>query len=197
MKKLFLSLLSCLCMSACFSPQPDPLVYRYGLGSINLHASHYPARGSLWIPPAESASFLEGEKIPYTRADGEFGYYAKHAWIAPPAELIREQLQQTLQKTSAFRAVSTSPLNAQWLLKIKLQQLSRDYGARAHNHIRIAMSSTLLRLPSYRIVAEHHWVWDTPMSSHHAPVAAGIKAMQEGMKRLVKEIAMAALRDTN
>ena len=165
---------------------------RYRL--LGVHAS-VPAPGRapvvVRLLPVDAPQGFDTAAMVYSPAPQRIMHYRDNSWVAPPADLVREALAQTLRRQTWIAAVETDavPAAPDWTLHCGLERLEHDLRG-ASGEVRLAMDCQLVRGVDGDLVA--HWRTDASMhlstndAAHYAEAAQTLldAALRTGMERM-------------
>ncbi len=141
-----------------------------------------------------AAPGLGGTAMLYSAQPGQIEPYRDSRWVAPPADLIRAAIAQTLSRQSWVSAVEqATPLApADWTLHCELVRLEHDVFA-DHGVVHLDMTCQLVQASPRRIFA--HWHVDAQQvlvvndAAHYAQAAQSL--LQRAVAQIVTEVARA------
>lgn len=107
--KVFLITLSTVLLSACFGPVKTPAVKHFALTNPGVAQQARIGRGPVLMVAVPAASpGYDNEDMIYVKIPHQLDHYAKHAWIAPPKDMLGSLLVKSLQNSGCFKAVVPS-----------------------------------------------------------------------------------------
>ncbi|BCX81761.1 cholesterol transport system auxiliary component [Methylomarinovum caldicuralii] len=138
-----------------------------------------PAGGEkvLRFDPVTAAGPLQGVEILYRRGGPEVSHYARHRWLAPPAELIDRAVMETLAPHLPYRAVVRpgTPADADQRLSITLLRLEQVFTADGRSQVHLALRVVWQTERSGRILGSRLFRYRQPArpTAEGAAIAAG------------------------
>ncbi|MBW4047021.1 MAG: ABC transporter [Proteobacteria bacterium] len=145
-----------------------------------------------------AAPGLGGTAMLYSAQPGQIEPYRDSRWVAPPADLIRAAIAQTLSRQSWVSAVEqATPLApADWTLHCDLVRLDHDVFA-GHGVVHLDLTCQIVQASPRRVFA--HWHVDGQQvlavndALHYAQAAQSL--LQRAVAQIVTEVARAAGHD--
>ena len=191
-----LILLTALALSGCaLTDKPvRAAVYDFGPGPLTAQPGP-PAASTEPLPPlalgeVETSQALDGLSVLYRLgyADAQQLHpYAHARWSAPPAQLVRQRLRETLSQNRAVLSAgeSTVPL----VLRIDLEEFSQRFESPDRSTGLIRLHATLTKItPTGELpVAQRSVVVQRPAAS--ADALGGVKALAAATDAAAQEIA--------
>ena len=197
------AVLALLLLGAC-STLPErpqrPLTYDFGpAGPAAAPASPQPALAPLVLADGQSAAALEGTtavlyRLAYADAQ-QLLPYAQARWSAPPAQLVRQRLHETLgQRRSVLLASDGSTrVRSQGqppaVLRLQLEEFSQIFDSPGSSAGVLRLRATLLQPDpeGERLIDQHRVQLQRPAPSPDA--AGGVRALAQASDAAAQEIA--------
>ncbi|BCX89670.1 cholesterol transport system auxiliary component [Methylomarinovum tepidoasis] len=131
----------------------------------------------LRFDPVTAAASLQGVEILYRREGPEVSHYARHRWLAPPAELLDRAVMETLAPHLPYRAVVRPgmPVEADQRLSITLLRLEQIFAADGRSRVHLALQAVWQDARSGRILGSRLFRYHQPArpTAEGAAIAAG------------------------
>lgn len=148
----------------------------------------------LRLLPVDAPQGLDTAAMVYSPAPQRIMHYRDNSWVAPPADLVREALAQSMRRQSWIAAVETDAVPAlpAWTLHCELERLEHDLSGAA-GRVRLAMDCQLVRGVDGDLVA--HWRTDgeRPLTTNDAAhyAAATQQLLDAALRSSVSNVAAA------
>ncbi|MDR3452171.1 MAG: ABC-type transport auxiliary lipoprotein family protein [Rhodoferax sp.] len=170
-------------------------VYDFGPGALVAAPAAASVAAAEALPPlalgdVDVSQALDGQAVLYRlnyQDAQQLRPYAYARWSAPPAQLVRQRLRETLSRSRTVLKAgeSTVPL----VLHIDLEEFSQQFAAPAQSSGVIRLHATLTRITAggELPVAQRSVVVQRPAASADAP--GGVAALSEATDAAAQEIA--------
>jgi cholesterol transport system auxiliary component len=174
-----------LCLAGCISAPETPPVRYYVLGDVSTKtaAAAPPLQGKdvLLVSPTTVAAFYDTQRLVYSRAEGERGYYQFAAWTERPGRTLAELLCRRLGVSS-----TTSGIRGDVILHTRLEEIYHDAREGAGT-ARVVVAAELVNSAGRRVGDMRRFTANVPAAS---PDAAGaVAATNRAVGAVVDDIA--------
>ncbi len=148
----------------------------------------------LRLLPVDAPQGIDTAAMIYSPGPQRIMHYRDSSWVAPPADLVREALAQSLRRQPWIAAVETDAVPAlpAWTLHCELERLEHDLSGAA-GRVRLAMDCQLVRGVDGDLVA--HWRTDgtLPLTTNDAAhyAAATQQLLDAALRSSVSNVASA------
>lgn len=135
-RMLLVSMLALITACGPLLPEPTAPPQLFDLGPLP-EADSFTTAG-VQLQTLRAPSWLSGPRIPYRqlhRQPEAVQHYARHAWVAPPAELLRQRLE--------YQLAATPRGPGWWLLEIDLLTFEQVYESENHARAEISLRASL------------------------------------------------------
>lgn len=141
----------------------------------------------LLIATPTAASGYQSADMIYTLDRYELKSFAKHRWVAPPADMLQPLLLQSLQNSGCFGAVVAPPFSgsADLVLDTKILTLQQEFSGNT-SQVTLALQTTLSDSTTHKVVLNQQ-LQTTVSVSVNTPYA-GVIAANQATQQLLQEI---------
>lgn len=174
-------------LSACsLLPAPQPVeILAYDLGLPPAAVAAAGARGPvLAVASPRFHPGLLGQGLAYRRQAQQLAYFARHRWVAPPAELLEQALPAALGGVPGVAAVidERSSGRADWRLETHWHHFEQDFSVRP-SRARIQLEARVVDLDSGRLLGQRLLGAEVPAASDDPE--GGVRALRQGLGEVV------------
>lgn len=166
--------------------------------TLSAHASpaHSDAQAqfpvTLTVRPVAAPGWLDSKRMLYRLAyasDQKLAAYTQSAWADTPAELVADNLGQSLTARHLFSAVLGGDASGRSILALQLElaDFSQHFSSPKKSSGRIAITATLLNTHSGQVIAQHSFAKAVPTST--ADAKGGVQALTKADHQLNAAIA--------
>lgn len=150
------------------------------------------AQRSLQVARIVAAPWLQDTGIHYRleyRHDHSIASYANSDWVASPATLLEEAVQNALAANGAWRVVvgPGSPARTDFSLQIRLDDFAQAFTSPGQSRGVLDATATLIDNRDERAIAQRHFHVETEAPS--ADAAGGVQALGEAGRRFTMQLA--------
>ena len=186
-----------LALAGCASVRPvkTPYADRYSIDSLpTMVSKRVHTNKTLLISKPTACPGYETRNMIYVVKPHELKAFAKHQWVAPPADMLQPLIAEALRKTDHYLAVVGTPYAGLSDLRLDLQlfQLQQDF--RTHpSRVHIQLEANLIDNINNKILATREFqitiptVADNPYAGVEAINLANAKLMGELVEFVVKQ----------
>lgn len=156
-KSIFLILL--LLLNSC-SPVKIIEPEKFKLGRLShKHYAAKPSKSTIIIAkPTASAGYKDDDML-YIAKPYQVNSFVKHQWIAPPAEMLKPLLVQSIQNTGLYHAVLASPYGNKADLRLETELLKLQQNFLTHpSQIELVIKATLVNESNNQVIASRQFV---------------------------------------
>lgn len=141
----------------------------------------------LLIATPTAASGYQSADMIYTLDRYELKSFAKHRWVAPPADMLQPLLLQSLQNSGCFNAVVAPPFSgsADLVLDTKILTLQQEFSGNT-SQVTLALQTTLSDSTTRKVVLNQQ-LQTSVAASANTPYA-GVIAANQATQQLLQEI---------
>lgn len=156
------------------------------------HAPATPGAGSiLQVERIDVPPWLQGNDIYYRldyKHDDQIAAYGLSDWVAPPARMLEQMIQNTLAADGAWRLVlgPASPAKADLSLHIRLGDFSQVFTSPQQSYGVLDATATLMETQDGNAVAQRHFHVRTEAPSANAE--GGVKALNRASRQFATEL---------
>lgn len=199
-------LISLSACSALPAPPVHPVVYDFGLGSVEPVTAPAPAaaRSALVLAEVESAGVAEGStalhyRLAYDDAQ-QLRAYQRARWSQPPAQLVRQSVASVLAQQGpvldknaarevARAAAGAAKPGAMLVLRLEIEEFSQVFTSASHSSGVLRLRATLAQTTPQgeRLRGQRLFVAQSPAATQDA--AGGSAAMARAAQQAAQELA--------
>jgi len=171
-------------------PVKMPNVATYTISS--LHDIAVPARSrtsrSIVVAMPEAAPGYGSSKMLYVNIPYKLKAFTRHAWVAPPAEMLLPLLAQRLRAKGYFKAVLTPPFvgQADYRLETQLLVLQQEF-LEPDSELHMVLQVTLSNATNGKVLASRRFAMMEKASENNP--YGGVMAANRVAARLTQQIA--------
>ncbi len=174
------------CAPLGLAPERAPSLFMLGTSSESRAPPATPAQAILVAPPAERPGF-EGTRMVYVTRAYEIRFFARHEWVAPPAQMLAPLLVEALERGGRFRAVqSTADVFSPFRLETEIVALQQEFTVQP-SVARFAMRAQLVDAVERRVVAAEKFEAVEPAPSEDA--YGGVVAASQAVAHVLGDLA--------
>jgi cholesterol transport system auxiliary component len=188
MKTAFSALALLLTMGCVSTPNVPPVQY-YVLGNGQEPAAAQRASQRsrvLLVNPTTVSAFYDTQRLVYSRAEGQRGYYQFAAWTERPGRTLSELLMQRLGAAS-----TTSGVKGDLVLHTRLDELYHD-ATTTPGAVRIALTAELVDPSGRRVGERRRFAHSVATTAENAPAA--VEAANRAVAQVLDDLAAWATR---
>ncbi len=182
----FIIILTALLLAGC-GPVKTPLINNYAIHtSSRLTLAKRPTDNTIVVAVPKATSELQSSEMLYTIKPYELKAFAKHEWVAQPAQMLQPLLVQSLKNTRYFKAVVSAPSSVETNYRVatKLLALKQDFIAKP-SRIVMSLSVDLINEKTDRIIASR--LFTTTVQTQSDTPYAGVVAANAAARRLLQQ----------
>jgi cholesterol transport system auxiliary component len=191
---IILLLMLSLSLTACLSPVKTPPVQTYTLNSIaatRCSGSSYSKTTLMVSTPVANAGYQTSAML-YSLCPYEIDAFALHRWTAPPAQMLKFLIVQSIRNTGRFCAVAVAPTVAttDYRLDTHLIKLQQEFFTEP-SQVRMVIQAILVNNKTNKIVFDRRIeaVVKAPCDTPCGGVFAANKATAEVLHKLAQAVA--------
>lgn len=147
-----------------------------------------PGGPSVLVSPPRGGPGFDTTAMAYGRRAHEIEYFARHRWVAPPAQMLAPLLVQALEASGRFSAVVTPPAIARprWRLDTELLTLRQDFSA-VPSRMALVLRAQLTDLGAPQSVVARTFAVSVPAPTDDP--RGGAQAARRAVESLLPEVA--------
>lgn len=193
------ALAACACvllLASCAQASKQVFPKHYTLGeSAAPAAQHAPATSEvgsiLEVTRIDVPPWLQGTDLYYRldyKHDDQIAAYGLSDWVAPPARMLEQMIQNTLAADGAWRLVlgPASPAKADLSLHIRLDDFSQMFTSPQQSYGVLDATATLVDTQDGNAVAQRHF--HVREQAPSADAAGGVKALNRASRQFADEL---------
>jgi cholesterol transport system auxiliary component len=186
-KLLGLAALTCaLAGCAVLSREKAPSLFTLGTSSESRPPAATPAQAIVVALPAARPGF-DGARIIYVTRAHEIRFFARHEWVAPPAQMLEPLLVEALERGGRFRAVqSTADVSSPFRLETEIVALQQEFTLQP-SVARFALRAQLVDTVERRVLAAEEFEAVEPARSEDP--YGGVVAASQAVARVLGDLA--------
>ncbi len=129
-----------------------PSLFTLGATSDSAPPAGAPTQAILVAPPVARSGHDSARMVYVTRAY-EIRFFARHEWVAPPAQMLAPLLAEALERGGRFRAVqSTADVAPAFRLETEIVALQQEFTAQP-SQTRLVLRVQLIDMAERRVLA--------------------------------------------
>lgn len=171
-----------------------PIVYDFGPGALAAAEPPGGARARLVLGDVEAPAALDGTALLYRLAFSnaqQLMPYSQARWSMPPAQLVRQRMQERLGRQRLVLAPTDASGGAPGpllVLRLELEEFSHYFESASSSHGLVRMRATLSGAGAQgeRLIGQRTLVLRQPAAS--ADAAGGARALAEAVAAVAEEI---------
>ena len=179
------ALAAVLLLAGCVSAPNVPPMQYYVLGNAPETASVRPASqrsaGVLLVHPTSVSAFYDTQRLVFSRAEGERGYYQFASWTDRPGRAFSDLLSRRLGAS-----FTTSGIRGDLILHTRLEELYHD-AATKPGAVRIEVTAELVDAAGRRVGERQRFSRSVPAGSENA--AGAVEAANRVVSVVLDDIA--------
>jgi cholesterol transport system auxiliary component len=178
-KLIGLAALACTVAGCALGLAPEKAASLFTLGTSS--ESHPPAATPaqvILVAPSAARPGFDGGRIVYVTRAYEIRFFARHEWVAPPAQMLAPLLVEALERGGRFRAVqSTADVSSPFRLETEIVALQQEFTVQP-SVARFALRAQLVDTVERRVLAaeEFEAVEPAPSEDPYGGVVAASRA---------------------
>jgi len=171
---------------ALFSREKAPSLFTLGASPENRSPATARAQAILVAPPTARPGFESARMVYVTRAQ-EIRFFARHEWVAPPAQMLAPLLTEALERGGRFRAVrSTADVSSPFRLETEIVALQQEFTVQP-SVTRFALRAQLVDIRERRVLAAEEFETTEPARSDDP--YGGALAASQAVARVLDQLA--------
>jgi cholesterol transport system auxiliary component len=137
-------------------------------------------RHEVRLASMRAAGGFDTDRIAYRRRPFELEYYARHAWVAPPAQMVGLRFAEALAETGVRAVTAAGATGVRVRVEAELTELFQDF-TRTPSQTRVGLRVQVLDGRTGTLIAERTFSADSPAPSEDAygGVAAANRAVAD------------------
>ncbi|GAB3665553.1 ABC-type transport auxiliary lipoprotein family protein [Ramlibacter alkalitolerans] len=188
-RRAFVQTCAAAVLGGCALPAPEPVVTTSLIDQLPADLPH-PGRAPLTLlvlaPQARPA--YDTPRMAYSLRPHHLAYYSRNAWAESPPQMLKPLLVRALEATGRFQAVLVPPHAgaSTHSLQVDVLELLQDFETQPPV-LRVVLHAQLADA-AQRVLASREFVARQPLAE--ASPAGGVRAANEAMARVVRELAV-------
>lgn len=177
-----------------------PVVFDFGPGTLSVAEAAVPSLSGVMLAEVEAPGALDGTAILYRLAFAnaqQLMPYAAARWSMPPAQLVRQRLQEVLGQKRFVSASSDSvatasggpnPVRVSVALRVELEEFTQYFEAadRSVGLLRLRATASSIGSAGERVMGQRTFVVRRPAPS--ADAAGGVRALTDATSAAALEL---------
>lgn len=181
-------------LSACslMSPvktDPATLYLLKTVPSVSKHKTH---SMSLLITPMDSSSTYNSAEMIYTMKPYRIGYFAKHRWVQPPAQMLQPLVVESFQRSHFFHAIGSGSVvgHYDYVLNTQLLEMQQSF-TEDSSYVHIVLRAQLVNFTTGKIMGS--WTFRaTEPATEYGPVG-GVMALNAASAQVIRQLTLTCI----
>lgn len=166
---------------------PEENVYNISTGKTAKSYKQAKTQSTLLVfPPVASPGYQTNHMI-YVKTPYQLQHYANNRWIAPPAKMMLNKIEQSLSQKNYFKAVVTAPFPGKTNYQLQLQLVNFEQSfIQPMSMSKIVIHATLVNTSNGKIIASKSFKSVKPAPQNNA--YSGVMAMNQAAREIANNI---------
>jgi cholesterol transport system auxiliary component len=142
----------------------------------------------LLVSTMTADSGYKTSRLIYVKSPGHLQEYARHSWVAPPAQMLMPLVVERIEEKRYFRAVVIPPFAglSDYRLETRLILLQQEF-MQPVSEVRCIIQAVLINNKNDRVIASHRFQALIPAPGNNAE--SGVAAANQAARQISHEIA--------
>ncbi len=183
-----------LILTACAVNVPQPTLYTLNPGKITTIKAK-PTQRTLLVLDTDSVPAFRRKDMAYVLGSYQIAYYAKHSWVAAPAQQLTPIIVTALQESGHYKGVVTAPFIGITNLRLatRLIKLEQIFSGN-QSSVLLQLSAHITNATTGKLIASREFQAQIPAPQNNP--YGGVIAANQAAKIIVQKLVQFCLQKT-